>query len=140
MGSGQVGECVSRRSTSVLGGAQSGLPPRVGSVEEKIDLTLLGVETSCVAPGRFSPISPRSTGLSGSLMVRLILVFLRRQRWILAVAALFTLVSHSLKSLLSVSMEAGKLGWLGGGRVCRHVLIFLTRAEEVGSDGVVILL
>ena len=107
MGSGQVGECVSRRSTSVLGGAYSRLPPRVRSVEEKIELTSLGVETSCVAPGGFSVISPHSTGLSALLMVRLILVFLTRHRWISVVAALFTLVSHSLTSLLSVSMEAG---------------------------------
>ena len=109
------------------------------SVEEKIELTSLGVETSCVAPGGFSVISPRSTGLSASLMVRLIPVFLTRQRWTLVVAALFTLVSHSLTSLLSASMEAGKLGWFGGGRVCRDVFFFLTRAEEVGCDGVVIL-
>ena len=92
MGSGQVGECVSRRSTSVLGGAYLRLPPRVKSVEEKKELTLLGVETSCVAPGRIRVISPRSTGLSASLMVRLILVFLTRHRKILVVAALFTLV------------------------------------------------
>ena len=51
--------------------------------------------------------APCSTGLSASLMVRLILVFLPRHRWILVVAALFTFVSHSLTSLLSVSMEAG---------------------------------
>ena len=107
MGSGQAGECASRRSTRVFGGAYSRLPPRVRSVEEKIEPTSLGVETSCVVPGRFSVISPRSTGLSASLMVRLILVFLTRHRWILVVAALFTLVSHSLTSLLSVSMEAG---------------------------------
>ena len=107
MGSGQVGQCVSRRSTSVLGGAYSRLPPRVRSVEEKIELTSLGVQRSCVAPGRYSVISARPTGLSASLMVRLILVFLTRHRWILVVAAFFTLVSHSLTSLLSVSMEAG---------------------------------
>ena len=77
------------------------------SVEEKKELTSIGVETSCVAPGRFSVISPRSTGLSASLMMRLILVFLTKRRWILVVAALFTLAFHSLTSLLSVSMEAG---------------------------------
>ena len=109
------------------------------SVEEKRELTSLGVETSSVAPGRFSVISPRSTGLRASLMVRLIPVFLTRQRWILVVAALFTLVSHSLTSLLSVSMEAGRLEWFGGGRVCRDAFIFLSRAGEVGCDGVVIL-
>ena len=105
--SGQVGECVSRRSTSALGGVYSRLPPRVRSVEEKIELTSFEVETSCVVPGRFSVMSPRSTGLSASLMVRLILVFRTRHRWILVVAALLTLVSHSLTCLLSVSMEAG---------------------------------
>ena len=78
MGSEQVRECVSRRSTSVLGGAYSRLPPRLRSVEEKIELTYLGVETSCVAPGRFSVISPCSTGLSASVKVCLILVFLTR--------------------------------------------------------------
>ena len=107
VGSGQVGECVSRRSTSVLGVAYSRVPPRVRSVEEKMELTSLGVETSCVAPGRFSVNSPRSTGLSASLMVHLILVFLTRHQWILMVAALITLVSHALTSLLSVLMEAG---------------------------------
>ena len=56
-----------------------------------MELTFLGVETSCVVPGRFSVISPRSTGLSASLMVRLILVFFTGQLWILVVAALFTL-------------------------------------------------
>ena len=71
-------------------------------------------------------------------MVRLIPVFLTGQRWILVVSALFTLVSHSLTSLLSVSIEAGKFGLLGGGRVCRDAFIFLTRAEEVGCDGEVI--
>ena len=58
--------------------AYSRLPHRVRSVEEKIELTSLGVETSSVAPGRFSVISPRSTGLGAFLMVRLILVFLTR--------------------------------------------------------------
>ena len=139
VGSGQVGECVSRQSTSVLGGAYSRLPPRVRSVEEKIEPTSFRVETSCVVPGRFSVIALRSTGLSASLMVCLILVFRTRQQWILVVAALFTLASHSLTSMLSVSMEAGWPGWLGGGRGCRDALIFLTRAEEVGCDGVVIL-
>ena len=107
MGSGQVGECVSRRSTSALGGVYWRLPPRVRSVEEEIERTSFGVETSCVVPGRFSIISPRSMGLSASLMVRLILVFRTRHRWILVVAALFTLVSHTLTCLSSVSMEAG---------------------------------
>ena len=105
--SGQVGECMSRLSTSVLGGVYSRLPPRVRSVEEKIEPTSFGVETSCVVPGRFSVISPRSTGLSASLTVRLILVFRTRHRWILVVAALFTFTFHSLTSLLSVFMEAG---------------------------------
>ena len=77
------------------------------SVEEKMLPTSFGVETSCVVPGCFSFISPRSTGLSAALLVRLILVFRTRHRWILVVAALFTLVSHSLTCLLSVSMEAG---------------------------------
>ena len=107
MGSEQVGECVSRQSTSVLRSAYSRLPPRVRSAEEKIEFTSLGLETICVVPGRFSVISPRYKGLSASLMVRLILVFRTRHRWILVVAALFTLVSHSSTSLLSVSMEAG---------------------------------
>ena len=35
------------------------------------------------------------------------------------------------------SGEVGMVG--GGGRVCRDAFIFLTRAEEVGCDGVVIL-
>ena len=69
--------------------------------------TSFGVETSCVVPGRFSVFSPRSTGLSASLMVRLILVFRTSYRWILVVAALCTLVFNSLTCLLSVSMEAG---------------------------------
>ena len=69
--------------------------------------TSFRVETRFLVPGRFSVISPRSTGLSASLMVRLILVFRTRHRWNLVVAALFTLVSHSLTCLLSVSMEAG---------------------------------
>ena len=34
---------------------------------------------------------------------------------------------------------SGVVGWFGGGRVCRDALIFLTRAEEVVCDGVVIL-
>ena len=107
VGSGQVEECVSRRSTSALGGAYLRLPPRLRSLEEKMLPTSFGVVTSCVVPGRFSIISPRSTGLSASLMVRLFLVFRTRHRWILVVAALFTLVSHSLACLLSVSMEVG---------------------------------
>ena len=53
--------------------------------------TSFGVETACVVPSRFSVISPRSTGLSASLMLRLILVFRTRHRWILVVAALFPL-------------------------------------------------
>ena len=138
VGSGQVGECVSSRSTSALGGVYSRLPPRVRSVEEKIQPTSFRVETSCVVPWRFSVISPRSTGLSASLMVRLIVVFRTRHRWILVVAALFTLVSHSLTCLFSVYMEAGYPGWLVGGREFRDALIFLTRAEEVGCAGVVI--
>ena len=39
MGSRQPGECVSRRSTSALGGAYSRLPRRVRSVEKKMLLT-----------------------------------------------------------------------------------------------------
>ena len=92
-----------------------------------------------MVPGRFSVISLHSTGLSASLMLCLILVFRTRHRWILVVAALFTLASHAVTSLLSVSMEAGWPGWLEGGRECRDALYFLTRAEEVGCDGVVIL-
>ena len=57
-----------------------------------------------------------STELSASLMVCLIIVFHTRHGWILVVAALFTLASHSLTSLLSVSMEARSPGWLGGGQ------------------------
>ena len=70
-------------------------------------LTSFGVETSFVVPGRFTVFSPRSTWLSSSLMVRLLRFFWTRHPWILVVAALFTVVSHSLTCLLSVSMDAG---------------------------------
>ena len=107
MGSGQVGECVSRRSTSVLGGAYSRLPPRVRSVEEKIELTSSGVETSCVAPGSLQRYFTAFHGVERLVNGALDPSFPHKAPMDLVVAAFFTLVSHSLTSLLSVSMEAG---------------------------------